>query len=290
MSNATATRSVIIGRIDARAASDGAGVKIRRIVPVAGFAQTDPFLMLDEIRSDDASEYAAGFPSHPHRGFETVTYMRQGVLEHQDHMGNRGVIDSGGAQWMTAGRGVIHSEMPLQKEGAFHGFQLWLNLPADEKMRPAEYHNLEPQMIPKVQAGEHQIAVLGGRFRQGDAVITGPVGHPEQGARQTDPHLWDIELHGTQPLTFTLDAHLHANLFLYAGAATVNGETLKAQALTQLQPGATLTLQTGDSAHLLLLAGRPLREPVAQYGPFVMNNHDQIQQAIRDYQLGTLTD
>lgn len=290
MNSSAKVSSVIVSRIPARAASDGDGVKIKRVIPIAGFGQTDPFLMLDEIRSDDASDYSGGFPSHPHRGFETVTYMRQGVLEHQDHMGNRGVIASGGAQWMTAGRGVIHSEMPLQKDGAFHGFQLWLNLPASEKLRPAEYHNLEPDMIPVAQSGEHRIAVLGGRFRIGNDVITGPVGHPDGNGRATDPHIWDIELNGTQPLTFQLDGHLHANLFLYDGNASVNGEALFEDALTQLKPGAALTLNTDGHAKLLLLAGKPLKEAVAQYGPFVMNNRDQIEQAIRDYQAGTLTD
>lgn len=275
---------VILNRLAAQPASDGAGVKIKRVAPMGSFAQLDPFLMLDEIRSDDASDYAAGFPSHPHRGFETITYMRQGTLEHQDHMGNVGVIQSGGAQWMTAGKGVIHSEMPLQKEGAFHGFQLWLNLPAAEKLRPAEYHDLVPQSIPHVIAGAHVVAVLGGRFKLGSEVISGPIGD-----RKTDPHLWDIELNGTGELPLQLDAGLHALLYLYQGEAQVNGEALSASTLHTLRPDTPVRLATTGQARLLLLAGKPLREPVVQYGPFVMNTRDQIEQAIRDYQLGTLT-
>ncbi len=279
------THTVIQGRLQARPASDGAGVKIKRVAPAGSFAQLDPFLMLDEIRSDEASDYAAGFPSHPHRGFETITYMRQGILEHQDHMGNVGVIQSGGAQWMTAGKGVIHSEMPLQKEGAFHGFQLWLNLPASEKLRPAEYHDLTPDHIPRAVVGQHQVAVLGGRFRLDNDLIIGPIGE-----RQTDPHLWDIELNGDAALPIELDTDLQPLLYLYEGEATVNGEALARDVLTQIRANTKLNLQTNTGARLLLLAGKPLREPVVQYGPFVMNTRDQIEQAIRDYQSGTLTD
>ena len=278
------TTSIIWNRIAARPASDGAGVKIKRVVPSGKFSQLDPFLMLDEIRSDDASDYAAGFPSHPHRGFETITYMRQGILEHQDHMGNVGVIQSGGAQWMTAGKGVIHSEMPLQKEGAFHGFQLWLNLPAAEKLRPAEYHDLTPDTIPRVATGKHVVAVLGGRFRLDNDVITGPIGD-----RKTDPHLWDIELNDNEPLSLQLDTDLQPMLYLYEGEATVNGEALLQDMLIQLRPNIALQLQTATNARMLLLAGKPLQEPVVQYGPFVMNTREQIEQAIQEYQLGTLT-
>lgn len=276
--------SIIVSRIPARPASDGAGVRIKRIAPAGSYSLLDPFLMLDEIRSDNAGDYSAGFPSHPHRGFETVTYMRQGTLEHQDHMGNVGVIQSGGAQWMTAGRGVIHSEMPLQKEGAFHGFQLWLNLPAAEKMRAAEYHDLTPERIPRVQIGQHQIAVLGGRFHGQNGVTSGPIGE-----RKTDPHLWDIELKGDSPLPLQLDSGLQPLLYLYEGEASVNGEALSHQALNQLRPDQPLQLASTHGARLLLLAGKPLREPVVQYGPFVMNTPEQIEQAIQDYQLGTLT-
>jgi len=274
----------IMQRIPARAASDGAGVKIKRVVPMGSYEVMDPFLMLDEIRSEDGSDYAAGFPSHPHRGFETVTYMRKGVLEHQDHMGNRGVISSGGAQWMTAGRGVIHSEMPLQKDGAFHGFQLWLNLPAVEKMRPAEYHNLEPDDIPLVTQGNHRIHVLGGTFQAGDDEIQGPIA-----GRSTEPQLWDIEVGAGAALDIQLDPALNTLLFLYEGRLQVGGETLQGVQLVRLQHDGAFQLATETQAHLLLLAGKPLAEPVAQYGPFVMNTPEQIEQAIQDYQMGVLT-
>ena len=274
----------ILHRIAARPASDGAGVKIKRVTPSGDFAVMDPFLMLDGIRSEDGSDYAAGFPSHPHRGFETITYMRQGVLEHQDHMGNRGVISSGGAQWMTAGRGVIHSEMPLQKDGAFHGFQLWLNLPAAEKMRAAEYHNLEPGDIPIVQQGQHRIHVLGGALDLGADPVQGPI----QG-RTTDPQLWDVELNDSIPLTFNLRPELTTLLFLYEGEILIGNETLSGEQLVSIQHAGQVTIRTQDQAKILVLAGKPLKEPIVQYGPFVMNTHEQINDAIQAYQSGALT-
>ena len=274
----------ILHRIPAQPASDGAGVKIKRVVPSGYYGVMDPFLMLDEIRSESGSDYAAGFPAHPHRGFETVTYMRQGQLEHQDHMGNRGVISSGGAQWMTAGSGVIHSEMPLQKDGAFHGFQLWLNLPADEKMRPAEYHNLEPQDIPLVEHGRHRIHVLGGVLQIGEDNITGPIR-----GRTTEPQLWDLELNGDQALTLQLDPALTTLLFVYEGSVQLAEEEVQAVQMISLQHEGSVTLQATNEARVLLLAGRPLHEPVVQYGPFVMNTREQIEEAIRDYQQGSLT-
>jgi redox-sensitive bicupin YhaK (pirin superfamily) len=281
--------SRIIHRITARPASDGAGVRIKRATPNGDFSIMDPFLMLDEIRSDDASDYAAGFPSHPHRGFETVTYMRQGVLEHQDHMGNRGVISSGGAQWMTAGHGVIHSEMPLQKDGAFHGFQLWLNLPADEKLRPAQYHNLAPEDVPKTTSGAHRISVLGGSLQLNGATITGPIGE-----RQTLPHIWDIELNDASTLTLPIDTQLNVLLYIYNGEVMLGNETASINQLLIVDHDGEIQLTASTKtdpamAKVLLLAGKPLQEPVAQYGPFVMNTREQIEEAIRDYQMGTLT-
>ena len=276
--------TTIVHRIPARPASDGAGVKIKRVVPAGEYSVMDPFLMLDEIRSEDGSDYAAGFPAHPHRGFETITYMRQGQLEHQDHMGNRGVIASGGAQWMIAGRGVIHSEMPLQQDGAFHGFQLWLNLPAAEKMRAAEYHNLEAEDIPLVSIGDHQVRVLGGHFRSGEHAVSGPIQD-----RATKPHLWDIELNGSEPLSLNLDPGLKTMLFLYEGNAVLEKEPLRGTQLVSVEHQGTLELCASGNARLLLLAGKPLAEPVVQYGPFVMNTREQIEAAIQDYQAGTLT-
>ncbi|AUM12098.1 pirin family protein [Ketobacter alkanivorans] len=274
----------ILHRIVARPASDGAGVKIKRVTPSGDYAVMDPFLMLDEIRSEDGNDYAAGFPSHPHRGFETITYMRQGQLEHQDHMGNRGIISSGGAQWMTAGRGVIHSEMPLQKDGAFHGFQLWLNLPAAEKMRAAEYHNLEPDDIPIVQQGQHRIHVLGGSLNLGAEQIQGAIQD-----RTTLPQLWDVELNDAVPLTFSLKPELTTLLFLYEGSMRIGNETLSGQQLVSIQHEGQVTLSTQGQAKILVLAGKPLKEPIVQYGPFVMNTREQINDAIQAYQAGTLT-
>ncbi|MVF12970.1 pirin family protein [Ketobacter sp. MCCC 1A13808] len=276
--------NTIMHRLTAQPASDGAGVKIKRVSPGRGYRILDPFLMLDELRSDSAGDYAAGFPSHPHRGFETITYMRKGLLEHQDHLGNRGVIENGGAQWMTAGRGVIHSEMPLQKEGFFHGFQLWLNLPANEKMRDPEYHNLKADDIPLIREGTHVIHVLGGRFLAGSTVTSGPIGD-----RSTDPHLWDIELNDGNELSLRLDPGLNVLLYAYEGKLSVNGEPLFTHQMATTESGTALSLKAESSAKVLLLAGRPLAEPVAQYGPFVMNTREQIEEAIHEYQSGALT-
>ena len=185
---------------------------------------------------------------------------------------------------MTAGSGVIHSEMPLQKDGAFHGFQLWLNLPADEKMRPAEYHNLEPQDIPLVEHGRHRIHVLGGVLQIGEDNITGPIR-----GRTTEPQLWDLELNGDQALTLQLDPTLTTLLFVYEGSVQLAEEELQAVQMISLQHEGSFTLQATNEARVLLLAGRPLHEPVVQYGPFVMNTREQIEEAIRDYQQGSLT-
>ncbi|MDY6919039.1 MAG: pirin family protein [Pseudomonadota bacterium] len=286
--------SQILQRIPARPASDGAGVKIRRIIPSPNYGVMDPFLMLDEIRSDSADDYGAGFPPHPHRGFETITYLRQGALEHEDHMGNRGVIHAGGAQWMTAGRGVIHSEMPVNRDGAFHGFQLWLNLPATEKLRPPEYHNLQAEDIPRLELGPHEVKVLAGRFSPGasaetsdpaqETAVQGPIGD-----RTTQPQLWDLTLAADEPLQLALDPQLNTLVFVYEGSVSVDGRHLAAGELARVQHSGSLELHTESGAGLLLLAGRPLGEPVAQYGPFVMNTRAEIEQAIADYQSGALT-
>lgn len=275
--------------LQAHPASDGAGVKIKRVSPRGHAAQLDPFLMLDEIRSDDASDYAAGFPPHPHRGFETITYMRQGTLEHEDHMGNKGIITDGGAQWMTAGKGVIHSEMPKQTEGAFHGFQLWLNLPASEKMQPAQYHDITPKMIPNLQFGSHKVRVLAGHITLDGTQYSGPITSPS-----TQPLLLDIELNGATQWELPELEQTTLLAYLYQGDVAINGENLTSGHLAMLEPAAqspsTLRFSARTSeAKLLLLGGMPINEPVVQYGPFVMNTREEIEQAISDYQQGALT-
>ncbi len=279
------TARTIKQTIPAMETSDGAGVRIKRSLGQSQAVRMDPFLMLDEFGSDRAADYIAGFPAHPHRGFETVTYMIEGHMLHEDHLGNRGNLRNGGVQWMTAGRGVIHSEMPQQEEGIMRGFQLWLNLPAAEKMAPAGYRDIQAEEIPRV-------AFEGGTIK----VIAGSValdGHNHQGAvngGSTRPVYLDIELDANGELTLPLAAELNALIYLYAGNARLAGNELHRSAATVLTDGDTLTLHGGPSgARLLLIAGRPIGEPVVQYGPFVMNSREEIEQALQDYRDGRLT-
>jgi redox-sensitive bicupin YhaK (pirin superfamily) len=277
--------------LPAMPSSDGAGVKILRSLGQRQNARLDPFLMLDEIYSDDARDYLAGFPSHPHRGFETVTYMREGHMLHEDHLGNKGDLRSGGAQWMTAGRGIIHSEMPQQESGRMHGFQLWINLPAREKMKPASYKDLQSEDIPGVAlpAGG-SVKVIAGTLQIGDAA---PVPGPIRGIT-TDPILFDVTLPAGASFRHAVAADHNAFVYVYAGGLRVGpqegGQTLRTHSAGLLTPGTVIELSAGNAgAGVLVLAARPLNEPVVQYGPFVMNTVQEIEQAIRDYQRGELT-
>lgn len=265
--------------------SDGAGVRIRRTLGQNQHVRMDPFLMLDEFGSDQPQDYIAGFPSHPHRGFETVTYMIEGHMLHEDHLGNRGNLRNGGVQWMTAGRGIVHSEMPQQEEGAMRGFQLWLNLPAAEKMKPAGYRDIQPEEIPRVRLNGGQIRLIAGELTLD--------GHTHQGAvtgGSTEPLYADLHLYADDELSVPVAAHLNALIYLYKGSATLDNTQLQMSAATVLDDGETLTVRGGpEGARLLLIAGRPIGEPVVQYGPFVMNTREEIEQTLRDYQSGRLT-
>ena len=269
------------------AASDGAGVKLRRSLGSRPSLRFDPFLMLDEFYSDDPEDYIAGFPPHPHRGFETVTYMLDGRMLHEDSDGNRGVIGPGDVQWMSAARGIIHSEMPQQSEGRMRGFQLWINLPAREKMKPAAYRGIEANQIPVVALdGGGEARVVAGRFAQRDRAFEGPIG-----GRSTEPVYVDLRLPAGVEATVPLPAAHNAFLYVYEGDAVVGEDAreLPFRAAGLLTPGERVTIRAGAAgARMLLLAGRPIGEPVVQYGPFVMNTSQEIQQAIRDYQAGTL--
>jgi quercetin 2,3-dioxygenase len=269
------------------AASDGAGVKLRRSLGASQLARHDPFLMLDEFYSDDPDDYLAGFPSHPHRGFETVTYMLDGHMRHQDSGGNTGDLGPGDVQWMTAARGIVHSEMPQQTEGRMRGFQLWLNLPAKEKMKPAAYRDIPSSAIPvaEIQNGV-RVKVIAGTLEDGGGATTGPI----QGL-STDPRYFDVTL----PPRASFEARVPQghNVFLYAyeGEAAVGHErnSLPYRAAGLLSDGDTVRLEAGAAgARVLLLAGRPIGEPIVQYGPFVMNSRDEIEQAIADYQSGEI--
>ena len=266
--------------------SDGAGVKLRRSLGSQRGLYVDPFLMLDEFSTDNPDDYIAGFPAHPHRGFETVTYMLDGHLLHEDHMGNRGDLKSGGAQWMTAGRGIIHSEMPQQTQGRMRGFQLWINLPAAEKMKPAWYRDIEPHEIPQVTLADGGSAkVIAGTLNvagvESDGVITGIT---------TDPLYLDVELPNGSPFTHYLMEDYSAFVYVYEGNLLIGGRALQTRSGGVLSSGDQITVTAdGGAARFLLLAGKPLREPIVQYGPFVMNTREEVEQAVRDYQNGTLT-
>ena len=271
--------------IVAAATSDGAGVKIKRVVGAGGMHALDPFLMLDEIRSDDADDYIAGFPAHPHRGFETLTYLLQGRMRHEDHMGNTGEIVSGGAQWMSAGRGVIHSEMPQQTEGLLHGFQLWINLPARLKMKDPDYRDIDDGEIPEVAAdGGARVRVIAGRYRHAGTTVAGA---SQAVSAQAD--VLDVTLPPTARFEADIVSARTVLVYVYRGAIGVGGDVVREGTLAVLGDGDAVSLQAADSAAgCLLLSGEPIGEPVVQYGPFVMNTREEIEQAIDDYRNGTL--
>jgi redox-sensitive bicupin YhaK (pirin superfamily) len=267
--------------IDAHATNDGDGVKIQRIAGRNSNVQLDPFLLLDEIKSDEASDYIGGFPEHPHRGFETITYMKTGRMRHRDHMGNEGVIESGDVQWMTAGKGVLHSEMPEQGSGLLHGFQFWLNLPADEKLIAPAYRDIRSEDIPeRALSGGGRVRVIAG-----DITIEGDTLSGSLPPRTTNPVLVDMELQANETVELSFDAKASTLVYLYKGSSTV----INQQQLGVYSTGDTLQLEAGASgANALIFGGQALREPIAQYGPFVMNTREQIDAAIDDYRHGRL--
>jgi redox-sensitive bicupin YhaK (pirin superfamily) len=275
--------------IESVAASDGAGVKLRRSLGSTPSRRFDPFLMLDEFFSDDPDDYIAGFPAHPHRGFETVTYMLDGRMRHEDSFGHVGEIGPGGVQWMTAARGIIHSEMPQQAEGRMRGFQLWINLPAREKMKPAAYREIPPGEIPTAAlAGGGEARVIAGTLRQRELSVTGPIT-----GLSTGPQYYDLRLPPGVIATVPTSPAQNVFLYVYEGDAVVGDDSraLPFRAAGLLTPGEDVRIAAGEGgAGLLLLGGTPIGERVVQYGPFVMNSPEEIQQAIRDYQRGTLAE
>jgi redox-sensitive bicupin YhaK (pirin superfamily) len=261
-------------------ASDGAGVKLNRIIGQPALPDLDPFLLLDEFGSDDPKAYIAGFPTHPHRGFETVTYMLAGRMRHRDNAGNEGLLGPGSVQWMTAGRGILHSEMPEQDAGLMQGFQLWVNLPAKDKMTAPRYQDIAADRVPTAQLGEGVSAkVLAGEI----AGVRGPV---DPGA--TQPIFLDIALAAGGAASVPLPEGHNAFVYVYEGAAAVgdSAETLARGQLGVLSGGGEVSLASEAGARLILVAGKPLREPVAKYGPFVMNTEAELQQAFADFRAG----
>jgi len=267
--------------VTGRATSDGAGVKLTRVLTQDLQRRLDPFLMLDAFGSDSADDYIAGFPDHPHRGFETVTYMLAGRMRHRDSAGNEGLLQSGGAQWMTAGRGVLHSEMPEQSDGLMEGFQLWLNLPAKDKMRAPWYRDLQSAEVPEWHGGGVTVRVIAGASHG----VAGAVQRDDTQALYLDVHLAAGAVF-EQPLPVANNAFV----YVYRGTATIGVQEVARQhmaILANLGDGVRVSA-AADAARLLLIAGRPLNEPIAQYGPFVMNTQAEIAQAVTDYRSGRL--
>lgn len=263
--------------------SDGAGVQLKRIIGSPQLNMLDPFLLFDAFGSDEPQEYLAGFPPHPHRGFETVTYMLAGKMRHEDSAGNSGVIESGGVQWMTAGKGIIHSEMPEQEEGLLAGFQLWVNLPADQKMRSPRYQERTAAEIPvETRDNGTQIKVVAGQTDEGTQGVI------------DNPYVKPLYLHVTLPagVAFEQTVTETDNSFVYV----MNGQLSVGDKQRPLNRGQLGVLERGDSVKLrgegatefLLVSGQPLNEPVARGGPFVMNTREQIEQAFADYREGRL--
>ena len=270
--------------------SDGAGVKLQRSLGQSNWARLDPFLMLDHFSTENPDDYIAGFPAHPHRGFETVTYMLDGHMRHRDHLGNTGDLKAGGVQWMSAGRGIIHSEMPQQEAGRMRGFQLWINLPATEKMKPAEYRDIQATDIPVVELpGGGRVKVIAGTLSIDGADTPGPIQK-----LSTDPLYFDVELPADARFRHALPAGYHAFVYPFEGSVTVGAEGARRQLATHhagiLSDGDAVELVGGpDGGRVILLAGRPLLEPIVQYGLVVMNTSEGVEQAVRDYQSGALT-
>ena len=265
------------------ATSDGAGVRLTRVLTQDLQRRLDPFLMLDAFGSDKPDDYIAGFPDHPHRGFETITYMLAGRMLHRDSAGHEGLLESGGVQWMTAGRGVIHSEIPQQEEGRMEGFQLWLNLPAKDKMSTPWYRDFKADELPRVRTAEGaDVTVIAGASHGVEGAVT---------RDDTTPVYLDIHLPAGASFAQALPAGHNAFVYVYEGSVQVGDTTVPKQRMAILDNAVGtdgVRLQANEAARLLLVAGQPLREPIAQYGPFVMNTQEEIYQALRDFRDGTL--
>lgn len=284
--NAVATHSTparVARKVRGMAASDGAGVKLTRVIGGPDLPELDPFLLLDEFGTDRAEDYIAGFPSHPHRGFETVTYMLDGRMRHKDNHGNEGLLTPGSVQWMTAGRGLVHSEMPEQESGRMRGFQLWVNLPARDKMTDPKYQEFAPENIPVATPGAGVVVkVIAGTIGE----VTGPIVQPA-----TDPVYLDVSLDAGKSWEYALPEGHNAFAYAFEGALTVgegdDARALETHEMAVLGGGGLLQLRAGaQAARLIVVAGRPLREPVMRHGPFVMNTRQELMQAFVDFQEG----
>ncbi|MDV5054174.1 pirin family protein [Vibrio sp. T13N] len=267
--------------IQSQPTADGDGVKIRR---VAGFnhASFSPFLMMDELKSDDRADYVGGFPPHPHRGIETLTYMLKGHFQHRDHMDNVGELRSGGAQWMAAGRGVIHSEMPIMQEGELHGFQIWINQPAKNKMAPAQYHDFQPETITEFETQSSGVVrLIAGHLTIDNERIQGPLTETGVAATVAD---WRAMVGHALNLTTEQDHNMM--IYVYKGRIQVKDREINQGEMAILSKGEWVELQAEKESGALIFIGEPINEPVVHYGPFVMNSMEEIEQAIQDYNSG----
>lgn len=283
---ATATETVQQSRTVDRvvrgiATSDGAGVKLTRVLTQNLQRRLDPFLMLDAFGTDNKDDYIGGFPDHPHRGFETITYMLAGRMRHRDSAGHEGLLENGGAQWMVAGSGVVHSELPEQEDGRMEGFQLWLNLPAADKMTTPWYRDMPAAAIPTVELPSGgTVRVLAGASHGVAGAVTRPV---------TEPLYLDVHLPAGQSFAQALPAGHNAFVYVYRGAVTIGDAVVEAQRMGVLDNAGGsdgVVVAANEDTRFLLIAGQPLNEPIAQYGPFVMNTQDQIYQTLADFRDG----
>jgi len=276
----------VLELVPARPASDGDGVRLLRVFGGENLTRFDPYLMLDEFGSYEARDYIGGFPSHPHRGFETVTYMLEGQMEHRDHMDNVGVLRPGDVQWMKAASGVIHSEMPKQESGRMRGFQLWLNLPAAEKMTPAAYKDIKAAEIPYHKLDGVTIKAIAGNFKVGGTQVTGAVT-----GLSTEPGYLDLDLIAGANIRIDIPDGHTALLYVYDGSLLVGGAKSEVSNghLVRLSRKGSLSMAALEPSRALLISGKPIGERVVHYGPFVMNSHSEIEQAIKDYNAGSLT-
>lgn len=279
--------SVNSGKLDKRSvlqivngmpASDGAGVSLLRVIGTPQLDYIDPFLMLDEFKNDDPDAYVAGFPEHPHRGFETVSYMKQGRMRHRDSAGNEGVIEDGGVQWMTAGSGLIHSEMPEQTEGLLWGYQLWVNLPAAHKMTAPRYQDIQKDGIPEIVRDGLKVRIMAGEFEgvSGASETIWPIGYLDAHIAAGGTFRHKIE-----------DGH-NALVFVYEGAVEIDGKIIAPHQLAVLGQTGMLDVKILDEADagMLIMTGKPIGEPVAKMGPFVMNTNAELHQAVADFRAG----
>lgn len=261
--------------------SDGAGVKLKRVLGQAMLKRLDPFLMLDEFGSEDAQDYIAGFPAHPHRGFQTVTYMLNGKMGHKDSVGNVGIIEDGGLQWMNAGKGIIHEEMPQQTEGKMRGFQLWVNLPAAEKMSEPGYQDIKSDAIAELDIGIcSTVRILAGELNGVKGAVS---------TQAVKPQFYDLHVAENEEINIPVNTDHNGFVYVYEGVIKIGNKHLKNGQLAVLDFADVLAFTTVEKAKLILVTGKAIGEPVEQYGPFVMNTKEEINQAISDFQQNSLT-